>query len=207
MDDLAEILANGCTELGLEVAYNDSDRLLRYLGLIARWNRKHNLTALSSATEMVVKHLLDSLSVAAHLPNGTVLDIGSGAGLPGIPLAIARPQQSFTLLDASFKRVAFLREAKRELGLANIEPVHSRAESYQQPPFAVITCRAFSSLANLVSCSEHLLTQQGCWLAMKGQLPSEEIDALPVTVQVASVAPLIVPGLNAQRHLVKIVRA
>ena len=207
LNKVADTLTKGCADLSVCISHDDSDRLLRYLDLITRWNRKHNLTAVTSATGMVVKHLLDSLSVAAYLPGGSVLDIGSGAGLPGIPLAIVRPQQSFTLLDASFKRVAFLREAKRQLALDNIAAVHNRAEAYQHPPFAVITCRAFASLSTLINCSEHLLTEGGCWLAMKGQLPGDEIDALPATVAVARVEQLQVPGLDAQRHLVKIVRA
>ena len=119
------VLLSGCEKLLVRLTLKDSDRLLQYLSLMQKWNRTHNLTALPNLDEMIIKHLLDSLSIESFLPSGSVLDIGSGAGLPGIPLAVVRPNQQFTLVDASFKRVAFLREVKRRLKLTNIDVIHA----------------------------------------------------------------------------------
>ena len=203
----AAILADGCIQLGLKMPIGGSDRLLQYLELMLKWNRTHNLTALGSIPEMVTKHLLDSLSVTPWLPSGRVIDIGSGAGLPGVPLAILSPQQPFTLLDASFKRVAFLQEVKRRLQLDNVTAVHSRAETYTADSFDVITCRAFAALVNMLDSSQALLAEGGCWLAMKGQLQAGELAAVPAAYRVASIQELQVPGLDASRHLLRIVRA
>jgi len=197
-------LLSGCEKLSLKLSLKDSDRLLQYLNLMQKWNRTHNLTALPSIDEMVVKHLLDSLSIESFLPSGTVLDIGSGAGLPGIPLAVVRPNQQFTLVDASFKRVAFLREVKRRLKLTNIDVIHARVEQLPNQAFEAITSRAFSSLPEMLDVTKHLLSDKGIWMAMKGHNPVSELSNVQDDFLVEAVDVLYVPGLDAERHLVRI---
>ena len=198
------VLLSGCEKLLIKISLSDSDRLLQYLDLMQKWNRTHNLTALPSVDEMVVKHLLDSLSIESFLPSGSVLDVGSGAGLPGIPLAVVRPNQQFTLVDASFKRVAFLREAKRRLKLTNMDVIHARVEQLPSQAFEVITSRAFSSLPKMLNVTKHLLSNKGFWMAMKGQNPVSELSSLKDGFLVEAVDVLHVPGLDAERHLVRI---
>lgn len=198
------VLLSGCEKLLIKVSLSDSGRLLQYLDLMQKWNRTHNLTALPSVDEMVVKHLLDSLSIESFLPSGSVLDVGSGAGLPGIPLAVVRPNQQFTLVDASFKRVAFLREAKRRLKLTNMDVIHARVEQLPSQAFEVITSRAFSSLPQMLNVTKHLLSNKGVWMAMKGQNPVSELSSLKDGFLVEAVDVLHVPGLDAERHLVRI---
>jgi len=199
-----KVLLSGCEKLSLKLSLKDSDRLLQYLNLMQKWNRTHNLTALPSIDEMVVKHLLDSLSIESFLPSGTVLDIGSGAGLPGIPLAVVRPNQQFTLVDASFKRVAFLREVKRRLKLTNIDVIHARVEQLPSQAFEAITSRAFSSLPEMLDVTKHLLSDKGIWMAMKGHNPVSELSNVQDDFLVEAVDVLYVPGLDAERHLVRI---
>jgi len=199
-----KVLLSGCEKLSLKLSLKDSDRLLQYLNLMQKWNRTHNLTALPSIDEMVVKHLLDSLSIESFLPSGTVLDIGSGAGLPGIPLAVVRPNQQFTLVDASFKRVAFLREVKRRLKLTNIDVIHARVEQLPNQAFEAITSRAFSSLPEMLDVTKHLLSDKGIWMAMKGHNPVSELSNVQDDFLVEAVDVLYVPGLDAERHLVRI---
>jgi 16S rRNA (guanine527-N7)-methyltransferase len=169
--------------------------------LLAKWNKVHNLTAVRDPEEMITLHLLDALSVLPYLQGSSLLDVGSGGGLPGIPLAIARPELSVTLLDSSHKKSAFQRQAKVELGLKNVEVVCGRVEKYQPAQkFDMVISRAFSDLAEYVKLTDHLLSETGKWLAMKGVYPYDEIAQLKkVSVEVV---PLTVPGLEAQRHLV-----
>lgn len=178
--------------------------MLQFLELIVKWNRTHNLTAIKSLDEMRVKHLLDSLSIIKFLPQGLVLDVGSGAGLPGIPLAIALPQQKFHLVDASFKRVAFIQEVKRQLKLDNLSVEHGRVEKLKKNDFDVIISRAFSSLLDFTEKTQFLMAKGGTWLAMKGLYPEREIAALKTTNRPYRVEKLTVPKLNADRHLVLI---
>ena len=203
-DESKKILLSGCEKLAINLSLKDSDRLLQYLNLMQKWNRTHNLTALPTVDEMVIKHLLDSLSIESFLPGGTVLDIGSGAGLPGVPLAVVRPNQRFTLVDASFKRVAFLREVKRRLKLTNIDVIHARVEQLPSQAFEAITSRAFSSLPEMLDVTKHLLSNKGIWMAMKGQNPVSELSNLKDGFLVEAVDVLHVPGLDAERHLVRI---
>ena len=198
------VLLSGCEKLDIGITLKGSDRLLQYLGLMQKWNRTHNLTALPNVDEMIIKHLLDSLSIESFLPSGSVLDIGSGAGLPGIPLAVVRPNQQFTLVDASFKRVAFLREVKRRLKLTNIDVIHARVEQLPSQAFDAITSRAFSSLPEMLDVTKHLLSSKGLWMAMKGQNPVSELSKLKGEFLVEAVDVLDVPGLEAERHLVRI---
>jgi 16S rRNA (guanine527-N7)-methyltransferase len=191
----------------LRVSWTDAqiEQSLAYIGLIGRWNRIDNLTAITDPQQMVVHHLLDSLSIHPFLGAAVrVLDVGSGAGLPGIPLAIFNPESRFTLLDAAAKRVRFLHHARARLGLGNIDPQQGRVASFGAGDgYDVIVSRAFSSIGEFVSQSAHLLAPSGRLLAMKGKLPQDELGDLPDEFKY-TVSPLQVPGLQAQRHLISI---
>ncbi|MBT8140460.1 MAG: 16S rRNA (guanine(527)-N(7))-methyltransferase RsmG [Gammaproteobacteria bacterium] len=204
----AVLLKQGATSLGLSVSDDESEQLLTYLSLLARFNRKHNLTAVRNESAMVATHLLDSLSILPYLPPGRLLDVGSGAGLPGIPVALLQPQRRCLLLDASFKRVVFLQDVARRLSLNNVAVVHSRVEDFQSEPFDVCTTRAFATLDKTLALSEHLLGDTGVWLAMKGRYPGDELHELAQKTAdrylVQCVEPLQVPGLDAERHAVLI---
>ena len=177
-------------------------RLLAYLELLQRWNRAYNLTAIRDPDEMVIRHLLDSLSVLPWIRGTRVLDAGTGAGLPGVPLAIARPDLTVTLLDSAGKKVRFLNHVARELRLENVLPVQARLESFQpESDCDTIISRAFSSLAAFARAARHLAGDARL-LAMKGRYPVEELDSLPCWVRVESVQKLAVPGLQEDRHLV-----
>jgi 16S rRNA (guanine527-N7)-methyltransferase len=205
---LARGLAQGVSELGLTLPAEAQERLLAYLGLLQKWNRVYNLTAVRDTHRMVSQHLLDSLAVAPHVAAETLLDVGSGAGLPGIPLALALPDARMTLLDSNHKKAAFLRQAVTELKLANTEIVCERVETWRPPNgFAVVISRAFSDLAEFVSLAGRHVAPGGRLVAMKGVHPYEEIAQLPRGWQVLQVVSLQIPGLRAQRHLVTIGRS
>jgi len=194
-------LEAGIDAMALVVSASQRSRLLAYLALLEKWNRAFNLTAIRDPAQMVPRQLLDSLSLLPHLPTGRVLDVGTGGGLPGIPLAIARPQAAFVLLDANGKKIRFVRQAVLELGLANVEPVHGRVERYRPAqPFDVVVSRAFASLGDMVDATRHLLAPHGCWIAMKGPGETAERQALPAGLAVASV-PVVIPGLPADHRL------
>ena len=177
-------------------------QLLSYLDLLQRWNRSYNLTAVRDPADMVPRHLLDSLAILPWVPEGRLLDAGTGAGLPGVPLAIVRPRLQVTLLDSAGKKVRFLNQVRRELGLANIEPVQARLEAYRPAqPFDAIVSRAFASLADFAQAARHLAGSARL-LAMKGRRPDEELAALPAWLRVDAVECVEVPGLQEQRHLV-----
>lgn len=196
-------LEAGCSALGLSITEQQSQQLLTYIALIEKWNKAYNLTAIKSVDEMLGLHLLDSLSVAPHITQNRLIDVGTGAGLPGIPLAIVLPQKHFTLLDTNSKRTRFMLQAKGELGLDNISVVKSRVEEYQEPePFEAVLSRAFASLIDMINGCEHLLTHKGMYLAMKGLEPTEEYPLLPDSAKLVEVKPLVVPEVSAQRHLV-----
>ena len=204
---LAQQLAQGVAELGLVLPAGAQQRLLAYLDLLQKWNRVHNLTAVRQAPRMVSLHLLDCLAAAPHVAAATMLDVGSGAGLPGIPLALALPDSRVTLLDSNHKKAAFLRQAVTQLQLTNAEVVCERVESWAPPaPFDVVISRAFSDLAELVALAGRHLAERGRLVAMKGVHPHEEIAQLPQNWQVLQVTPLTIPGLRAQRHLVAVGR-
>ncbi len=203
-----EVIGAGATQLGIALDEAQLARLAAFASLLARWNATHNLTAIRGADDMLTHHLLDSLALVPHVIRVTagaaarVLDVGSGGGLPGMVLAISAPQARVTLVDAVQKKCAFLTQARLELGLGNVEVVHSRVEALRVPPFDVIVSRALSTLAQFVAWTRHLLKPGGCWLAMKGGLPAEEVSELPPGVR-AEVIPLQVPGLKQQRHLIE----
>ena len=201
---LAERIAGGAAAMGIDLPAGGAEKLADYLSLVEKWNRVHNLTAVRDTEQMVPLHVLDSLSILAHLGDAAnVVDVGTGAGLPGIPLAIARPAMRVTLLDSSHKKCAFLQQAKTELGLANVEVVCDRVESFRPATrFDVAVSRAFSDLADFVEQAAHLVSPGGRLVAMKGVHPFDEIVRVPPSHRVAQVLELTVPGLDARRHAV-----
>jgi 16S rRNA (guanine527-N7)-methyltransferase len=197
-------IAEGLAAMGIDLPAPARARLAQHLELIAKWNRVHNLTAVRETEQMVVLHLLDSLAALPHLEGAeTILDVGTGPGLPGIPLAIARPEARVTLLDSSHKKCAFLQQAKTELALDNVSVVCDRVEQWKpEAKFDAVVSRAFSDLGDFVTQARHLVAPGGRLLAMKGVYPFDEIARVPVTHRVARVLELHVPKLDAKRHLV-----
>ena len=203
---ISDALAAGIVALGLDIDPVARGKLGDYVALLDKWNRTHNLTAIRDPARMISHHLLDSLAVLPHLPAGTgvrAIDVGSGGGLPGIPLAIARPDLRMTLLDSKRKKIAFLEQVAIELPLANVEVVAARVEDFAPgKAFDAVISRAYSALATFVAQTRHLLAPGGQWLAMKGAHPREEIAALPANIRVVATPALRVPGVDAERHLV-----
>jgi 16S rRNA (guanine527-N7)-methyltransferase len=200
---VAAQLSAGIAALGQELPDGTEAGLLAYLALLDKWNRVYNLTAVREPARMVSHHLLDSLAAVPYFDAATVLDVGSGGGLPGIPLAIARPDIQVTLIDCVAKKTAFLLQVKAELGLANVRVMTGRVEEIRpETRFDIITSRAFSDLREFVSLTRHLLKPRGRWLAMKGLYPDEEIAMLPDGAKVSANHALTVPGLDATRHLI-----
>lgn len=198
------LLAQGLQELKLESALEAP--LLAYLAELVKWNAAYNLTAVRDPAEMVTRHLLDSLAMLPHLDairTGLMLDVGSGAGLPGLVLAMARPDWRIDVLDSNGKKARFLRHVQRSLHLDNVQVFETRAEALRvDAPYAAITSRAFAALGDFVAATEHLLADQGHWLAMKGRLDDNELAALSPAVYSLRAARLAVPGLREERHLV-----
>ena len=202
---LAQRLAQGVKELGVALPARAQERLLQYLALLQKWNRAYNLTAVREADKMVSHHLLDSLAVAPHVGRASLLDVGSGAGLPGIPLALALPGTRVTLIDSNHKKAAFLRQAVTELRLDNAEVICDRVDVWKPPArFEIVISRAFSDLSEFVTLAGRHVAAGECLAAMKGVHPHEEIAQLPQGWQVRQVVPLAIPELRAQRHLVLI---
>lgn len=202
-DDLAFRLRSGADGLGLNLEAEQIDRLLGYLELLDKWGRTYNLTAIRDRRSAVDRHLLDSLAVNAFLAGDRVLDVGTGAGLPGIPLAIVNPGKTFVLLDRSSKKIRFVRQAIMSLGLKNAEAVAARVEDFApEAPFDVVLARAFASLADIWGGAAPLLAPGGRVLAMKGQWPEAEISRLGHVVNLR-VHAVPVPGMDAERHLVE----
>jgi 16S rRNA (guanine527-N7)-methyltransferase len=201
---MAQALHAGVLQLdGLDLGPAQEQMLLEYLVQLEHWNKAYNLTAVRDPVEMVTRHLLDSLSVAPFIEGGRLLDAGTGAGLPGIPLAVARPALEVTLLDSSGKRVRFLSHVRRQLGLENISPVQERLESFApDQPFDVIISRAFSDLVSYAQAARHLAAAPARLLAMKGRYPERELQEVPEWLRIDSVEKLVVPALQEDRHLV-----
>lgn len=199
---LQDRLDQGARALGIALPAVARDKLLAYLQLLEKWNRSYNLTAVRGLEQMLPRHLLDSLAVTRFVVGPRVLDIGSGAGLPGIPLACARPELLFTLLDSNAKKTRFLSQAVAELALANVSVVHARVEQFHPPEqFVTLVARAWTAIPDMLIRCRHLLTHGGRLLALKGAYPEEELAALPDTYA-WQVERLAVPGLDAERHLV-----
>ncbi|WP_414829148.1 16S rRNA (guanine(527)-N(7))-methyltransferase RsmG [Alteromonas sp. H39] len=206
---LRRILDDGIARLGLnDITEQQRDLLVRYVALIHKWNKAYNLTSVREPEQMMVKHILDSLAVKPFIQNKNVIDVGTGPGLPGIPLAIVLPDVRFTLLDSLGKRVRFMKQALYEMGVKNAAPIQSRVEAHNPPqPYDAVVSRAFASLKDMLHWCEHLVDSQGKFLALKGQFPQSEIDEVSNHFHIDKVDNLSVPGLEGERHLVTIIKA
>ncbi|MCD8339072.1 MAG: 16S rRNA (guanine(527)-N(7))-methyltransferase RsmG [Burkholderiales bacterium] len=211
MATFLDLLSNGLEELGIEPDKGKIQKLNAYADLLLKWNKVYNLTSIARKDDVAIRHILDSLSILKYLRqfcpvNGTVLDAGSGAGLPGIPLAIFCPDLQFTLVDAVRKKTAFQIQAVGTLGLTNVRPIHARLESSEiKGEFNVIVSRAFASLKDFTEITSHL-TSNGSWLALKAKLSKTEIDELPQGFSIKEIVQLKVPFLSEERNLVIIQR-
>jgi 16S rRNA (guanine(527)-N(7))-methyltransferase GidB len=204
--NLGEKLEQGLAALAVPLPAGAGERLLAYITLLHKWNKVYNLTAIREPQQMLSHHILDSLAVLPYLPQAkSIADVGTGAGLPGIPLALARPETAVALVESNHKKATFLTQAKLELKLDNVQVICERAEAFQPVNrFGVVVSRAFSDLADFVGLTRHLCAPGGVLAAMKGLYPHEELAALPSDVTVEQVFPVKVPGLEAERHLVLI---
>ncbi|QLO44851.1 16S rRNA (guanine(527)-N(7))-methyltransferase RsmG [Citrobacter freundii] len=201
LNKLSRLLADA----GISLTDHQKNQLIAYVDMLHKWNKAYNLTSVRDPNDMLVRHILDSIVVAPHLQGERFIDVGTGPGLPGIPLSIVRPDAHFTLLDSLGKRVRFLRQVQHELKLENITPVQSRVEDFpSEPPFDGVISRAFASLNDMVTWCHHLPGQNGRFYALKGLLPEDEIASLPAEFSVESVEKLRVPQLDGERHLVVI---
>jgi len=202
-----EVLIKGLAQLDLVLEDVAQQQLLDYLALLQKWNKIHNLISRKESDNLVVRHLLDSLVVLPYINGSRVVDVGSGAGLPGIPLAIANPQCHFTLLDCNSKKARFRNQAVIELGLKNVTVVDARAEEFRpEQGFDSVISRAFATIADMLTVAGHLATPGGKFLALKGVYPEQELAELPQGYRLEVVHPLAVPLLGAERHLVVVVR-
>jgi 16S rRNA (guanine527-N7)-methyltransferase len=206
--DERSTLIEAASSFGTPLLPASADRLLKLIDELSRWNRTYNLTAITQRDEMITHHLLDSLSVQSALQGTTVADVGTGAGFPGLPLAVVEPARRFTLIDSNNKKVRFVSHAAHLLGLSNVSAVHSRSESFKPAqPFDTVIARAFAALPELLKLVAPLCGPSTRVLAMKGKRPDEEIAAVPSAWRVLDVRALQVPGLNEERHLVTLQRA
>jgi 16S rRNA (guanine527-N7)-methyltransferase len=206
-DFLKDILSRGLLEMEQTLDSIQISRLLKYVELLDKWNKTYNLTAVRKPDQMVTRHLLDSISICPYLRGKRILDVGTGAGLPGIPLAIVFPERQFTLLDSNNKKTRFVIQAASELELSNVDVVQSRVENAQFPEsFDTIITRAYSSVGDMLKQTSHLLAKEGVFLAMKGINPVAELDELSPEYAVKESIEIKVPGLDEARHLLEIVR-
>ena len=204
---LAPILEAGMQQMEVEYSSEQRDMLLAYLQLLMTWNKAYNLTAIRDPGEMIRLHLLDSLAVLPHLSGKRLIDVGTGAGLPGIPLAIMCPERDFTLLDSNGKKTRFLFQARCDLGLSNLKEINSRVESHRpEVPYDAVLSRAFTSVADMVNKCSHLLSPEGLFLAMKGKFPQSELSEVGKDYKVNASHTLQVPGVDGERHLIVISR-
>ncbi|KXI22712.1 16S rRNA (guanine(527)-N(7))-methyltransferase RsmG [Photobacterium sanguinicancri] len=196
---LAQLIA----QTDLVVSEQQIDQLIGYVALLHKWNKAYNLTSVRDPHEMIVKHIMDSIVVSEHLVGDRFIDVGTGPGLPGIPLAIMNPEKSFTLLDSLGKRIRFIRQVVFELKITNVTPVQSRVEEFQpEIGFDGVLSRAFASMNDMVSWCHHLPAETGCFMALKGQFDQQEVAELPEWCSVTEVKSLQVPELDGERHLV-----
>lgn len=200
-------LERGLGELRLDLPQEVRAKLVRYVQLLDKWNHTYNLTAVREPAQMITRHILDSLAVLPFVNGPRVIDVGTGAGLPGIPLALARPDWHVALLDSNAKKTQFVTQAIAELGIPNAEVVRERVERHQpESPFDTVVSRAFASLAEMLQGTGHLAAKGGRWVAMKGVYPQEEIAAVPPEYHVQKIEAVQVPGLDAARHVVIVTR-
>lgn len=196
---LAQLIA----QTDLQVTDRQLEQLVGYVALLHKWNKAYNLTSVRDPDEMLVKHILDSIVVGTHLVGERFIDVGTGPGLPGIPLAIMHPEKDFTLLDSLGKRIRFIRQVIHELAITNVTPIQSRVEEFQpEQGFDAVLSRAFASMTDMVSWCHHLPAEHGCFMALKGQFNQQEVTELPDWCSVTEVKSLQVPELEGERHLV-----
>ena len=206
--ELHEILASGIEALALDIDSHQQAQLVEYVLLMDKWNKAYNLTSVRCPKQMMVKHILDSLAIMPHLPESNIIDVGTGPGLPGMPLAIAFPEKQFTLLDSLGKRERFMTQCAHSLKLQNVTPLQSRVEAHQPiKPYDIVLSRAFASLKDMLHWCEHLVDSEGLFLALKGQYPQDEIEEVSNHYQVMRTENLTVPNLVGERHLVWIKKA
>ncbi len=207
MESFRPRLTEAARSMAVDLDERQQDLLLEYLALFARWNAAYNLSAVRDPAQMLERHIIDSLSVVNLCGTGDLIDVGSGGGLPGIPLAIMHPERRVTLLDSNGKKTRFLFQVATTLPLPNVTVVNERVEAFRpEQPFAAVVSRAFASIEDMVCGSEHLLAPGGRFYAMKGKLPEDELSALPKGIKVEQVHPLSVPGCDADRHLIVLSR-
>jgi len=186
----------------ISLSDQQKQQLTGYVEMLHKWNKAYNLTSVRDPQQMLVRHIMDSIVVEPHLQGNRFIDVGTGPGLPGVPLAIVRPDAHFTLLDSLGKRVRFLKQVQHELKLDNIEPVQSRVEEYNEPPFDGVISRAFASLNDMLGWCHHLPAENGLFYALKGVVPTDEIASLPDRFTLQQTVKLFVPELEGERHLV-----
>lgn len=197
-----DLLIRHCQQMEIDLADEKLDKLLQYHALLVKWNKAFNLTAVRDPLEMVTRHLTDSLSVLPYIDVERLIDVGSGPGLPGIPLAICRPELPITLLDSNIKKSRFQFQAKAELGLENVDVVHERVEKFiPEQPFDGVISRAFASIQDMLHWTEHLCSDEGIFLAMKGMYPVDELEQLPEQIKLRQNIRLNVPDTEGERHL------
>lgn len=204
MENMLERLNGLLMQAGIVITDTQKSQLVQLVELLHKWNKAYNLTSVRDPDAMLVKHILDSLVVSPHLHGERFIDVGTGPGLPGLPLAIINPDKQFVLLDSLGKRINFIRQVILELGLTNVTPVKSRVEEYQtEVGFDGVLSRAFASLEDMLSWCHHLPSEQGSFLALKGQYPAEELAQLPANIRLVACHELRVPELEGERHLLE----
>ncbi|WP_444940364.1 16S rRNA (guanine(527)-N(7))-methyltransferase RsmG [Microbulbifer sp. ZKSA004] len=207
MEQFRPRLLEAAAQMSVALSDRQQDQLLEYLALFARWNSAYNLSAIRDPEQMLERHIIDSLSVVNLCGEGSLIDVGSGGGLPGIPLAIVHPERAITLLDSNGKKTRFLFQVASTLPLPNITVVNERVEAFvPDQPFAGVVSRAFASIEDMVNGSEHMLAPRGRFYAMKGKLPEDELSALPKGIKVEQVHRLSVPGCDGERHMIQLCR-
>lgn len=206
-DQLSLKLKQACEQISLPVSSTQQQQLLQFLQLLYKWNKAYNLTSVRDPMDMLYVHILDSIAVAPHLEKQRYIDVGTGPGLPGIPLAIMFPEKSFVLLDSLGKRIRFIKQVAYELAITNIEPVQSRVEEFEpDEKFDGVLSRAFASINDMLQGCQHLTQESGGFLALKGQYPDTELNTLNPAFKVISSDKIDVPGLDAERHLIKLTK-
>ena len=204
--DILQALTDGCEKLQLSLSARQLEKLTELQTQLIKWNQAFNLTAITEPLEVLQLHLLDSLAIVPFWPYRKTLDVGTGAGFPGLPLAIALPQQEFHLLDSNSKKIRFIRQQIHQLGLDNVTAFHCRVEQHQPQGYQAIVSRAFASLVDMIESSKHLLADGGSWMAMKGIYQASEVASLPAEYQQVAWHQLNVPGLQADRCLIEVRR-
>lgn len=203
MTDMKSMLQQGLQQMNIDLTVPQQLQLLAFIDLLKKWNSTYNLTALRNDQDVISHHILDSLTLLPYVEHARgLIDVGSGGGMPGIPVAIARPDLPVALLDANSKKTSFLQQAVIELGLTNVQVITARVEAMVGEQFDVITSRAFAELNDFITITKQLMAKGGCWAAMKGVYPYEEIERLPDNAELIQVDKLTVPHLNAERHMV-----